>query len=452
MNNKRVNKKLIYMRLCRVSLLSSFFFLALFIVTRNSSYIEINIIPYICLLFALTSYFLYIYYSVRYLSIKEKLKLSFISYFSNIGVAMMSLLCVVSLGVIYTNKDFKDWFVTTSMATMKHQYYCKIFYDEDDINEVLSNNYIVEVDEQVDTSLINPNETVEKYENLDLLDLMGEELNTDLTFTSEPVFYEYSNISEAFKDEYPFHYENEYEAQIFFGHTKEEKYRLIRTKVNKQDAYLAVIYDPSSVSVEVTKKLGIKGEYVTSMAKRTDALIAVNGGRFRDVNGNGSGGIPTGVTISKGEIVGDRGYQNKFGVIGINNDNILVLHKNINAKQAIDYGIRDAVTSGPFLIVNGKTSYTKGNGGYGYDARTAIGQRKDGIILLLVVDANDTRTSGASMVNLTKFFQKYGVINAAALDGGTSAVMVEKGVLISDPINSKLQHKTRAIATSVIVQ
>ncbi len=452
MNNRKVTAKIIYLRLCRVTLLASFFFLALFIVLSNSSYTETSILKYFCLLFMLTTYILYVYYFIRYKSIKEKIKLNIFGYISNVGVGLLSIVCLMGLGIIYTNNDFKEWFVTTSMATMKHQYYCKIFYGKDTINEVMGNNYIVEVDEKVDTSLINPNEAVEKYENMDILEILGGEVSDDLSFTDEPVFNEYSNISEAFKDEYQLHYENEYEANIFMGHTKDEKYRMIRTKVNKQDAYLAVIYDPSTISVEVTQKLGFKGEYVTSMAKRTNALVAVNGGRFSDVNGKGSGGIPSGVTISKGKIVMDRGYQKKFGVIGINNDNILVLYKGINAKEGIEYGIRDAVTSGPFLIVNGKSSYTKGNGGYGYDARTIIGQRADGIILLLVVDANDTRTGGASMVNVTKFMQNYGAVNAAALDGGTSAVMVENGELISDPINSKMQHKTRPVATALIVQ
>ena len=135
----------------------------------------------------------------------------------------------------------------------------------------------------------------------------------------------------------------------------------------------------------------------------------------------------------------------------ITNDNKLALYKNKSAKQLVKLGVRDAVTSKPFLIINGKALYTKGNGGYGYDARTAIGQRADGVMLLLVVEANDSRTNGASMKELTKVFQDYGAINAAALDGGTSSVMVEKGLLISDPINTPFVHQTRKIATSFIV-
>ena len=94
----------------------------------------------------------------------------------------------------------------------------------------------------------------------------------------------------------------------------------------------------------------------------------------------------------------------------------------------------------PFLIVNGKPSFIKGNGGWGIAARTAIGQRKDGIVLFLVVDSNYNRTKGATMADLVDIMQKYGAVNAANLDGGTSSVMVVEGEMINDPIDSANRH------------
>ena len=69
------------------------------------------------------------------------------------------------------------------------------------------------------------------------------------------------------------------------------------------------------------------------------------------------------------------------------------------------------------------------------------------------------------MVDLTDIMDKYGAINAANLDGGTSTVMVlqQKEALkykdactstycyINDPVDGALRHRTRAIATSIIV-
>ena len=452
MKNRKTSDKIKYMRLCRVCLLSAFLFLALYIISKNSSFVKLAVIKYFCLLLMAVSYTLYVIFFVRFLSHKNEQKLGIKSYACNALVAVMSFACLYGLSVIYLNKDFKEWFVTKAMATMSHQYYCKIFYNDDIINEVMSENYIVEVDEEVDTSLINSHQAVDMYESMDVLDNMSSKVDINLIYSSEPSFSEFSTVQEDFKDEYYLSYANEFEEQIFKGHTKDEKYRLIRTTLSKQNAFLAVIYNPADVSVEVSAKVGFKGEYVVDMAQRTGAVIAINGGRFTDIDRRGNGGLPSGVTLSHGQIITNRLVQDKYGIIGINKDNILVLYKGLDANQVAANGVRDAVTSGPFLVVNGKSSYTKGNGGYGSDARTVIGQRADGIMLLLVVESNDARTDGATMRECADFMIQYGAINAANLDGGTSSVIAENGIMLNDPINSRFQHETRPVSTAFIVK
>lgn len=180
------------------------------------------------------------------------------------------------------------------------------------------------------------------------------------------------------------------------------------------------------------------------------------------------GGRPTGVTISNGKVITDNTYSSDAqsgGLIGMTYDNKLVLIKNATALKAKNMNVRDGVSWGPFLIVNGKKSFIKGNGGWGYAARTAIGQRSDGIILLLAVNSNSTRTKGADMGDLTEIMGNYGAINASNLDGGTSTVMVlpksealkyrsdcnTAYCYINDPVDSNLQHKTRGIPTTIIV-
>lgn len=306
---------------------------------------------------------------------------------------------------------------------MNHQYLCKWFYNDDEILKVIKGNYIVEVNEETNTDLID----------------MKEEIT----------------------------YDNEYEEQIL-KHNKDEKYKIIELEVNGQKGYLVAIYDPSMVKVSVTKSLGVKGQLVTKMAEDNKAILSVNGGGFYDPGNNSTGGMPTGVTISNGKVITDNNYSSytqSGGIIGITSDNKLVLIKGATAQKALNMNVRDGVSWGPFLIVNGKKSFIKGNGGWGYAARTAIGQRSDGIILLLVINSNSSRTKGADMVDLTDIMDKYGAINAANLDGGTSTVMVlpQKEALkykdtctstycyINDPVDGALRHRTRAIATSIIV-
>ncbi len=246
--------------------------------------------------------------------------------------------------------------------------------------------------------------------------------------------------------------ENEYERAVL-ERGLEEDYKLITFEVNGCTAYLAIIYDPSMVRVTTTNKIGVRGQYVTDMAKRENAIVAINGGGFYDPNYSSSGGSPRGIVIADGKVITNNTYGKTAtgGIIGFTKENKLVLLKNTTAEEALQKGVRDAVSWGPFLIVNGKSAYTKGNGGWGYAARTAIGQRADGIVLFLVVDSNYNRTKGANMVDMTTIMENYGAINAANLDGGTSSVMVVNGEMISHPIDSTLQNQTRPIATAFIM-
>ena len=140
------------------------------------------------------------------------------------------------------------------------------------------------------------------------------------------------------------------------------------------------------------------------------------------------------------------------GIIGFNKENKLVLGK-MSAQEAVNKGIRDGIDFGPFLIVNGKPSFIKGNGGWGTAPRSAIGQRKDGIVLFLVMDGRDYKNgiSGSDMVDLTEFLMRYGAYNASNLDGGTSSGLAINGELISKPVNGNGEKSTRAIPDAWIV-
>ncbi len=312
--------------------------------------------------------------------------------------------CSSFLFILYGPFDnFKTWLITTAMATMNHQHYCKWFYNTDEINKVLASNSVGRSDSDTDPGLITFDEEVE--------------------------------------------YANEYEKAVL-QRAEDAIYKIIEFEVNGCDAYLAVIYDASKISVGVSKNIGRSGQYIYDMAREQGAVLAINGGGFYDPNYNSNGANPIGVTIADGKIITDEVYNSmNGGIIGFDLENRLVLLRDATAEDAVKYGLRDAVTMGPFLIVNGQMADIKGNGGWGYGARTAIGQRKDGIVLMLVVDSNEFRTKGASIKDLAVIMEQYGAVNAANLDGGTSSALVINNKIINDPINSALQHKTRGIPT-----
>lgn len=402
-----VNRKKKGLIISWISLFVGMSSLVLYVIGRHSSLLIKPVLKYIFLVLTILAI---IFLGIGiYLIIKGKKRRGFKKFkfwIFSILVILYMIGCTGFLGLLYgPYHGFRDWLITTAMGTMNHQYLCKWFYSDEYVKKVLSENYIDDGGAETDTSLID-----------------GEESDV---------------------------YANEYEREVL---EREEGalYKVIRFKVNGCNAYLGVVYDASKISVGHTKWFGTNihsGQYVYDMAKEQGSVLTINGGGFEDIGSNGKGADPIGVTISKGKILTDNGMAASSGVIGFNKDNILVLRKKTNAQKLIEEGVRDAVTMGPFLIVNGKPSFIKGNGGWGYAARTAIGQRKDGIVLFLVVDSNEFRTNGASMKDLTDIMMQYGAVNAANLDGGTSSAMVVEGEMINDPIDSLLRHRTRGIPT-----
>lgn len=317
-------------------------------------------------------------------------------------------ICTVLFLLYGPYSGFREWLVTTAMTTMTHQYFATWFYDDDVIDHILNNNKVIETD---------------KSSNPDLIDKSLANKTT---------------------------YENEYERQILERDKDNNDYKIIDIKGKGYSGYLVAVYDPSRIKTVVTKKLGTSGQYLTKMAEDNDALIAINGGGFDDPNFSSTGGSPLGITICDGKSVTSKSYAGSGGLIGFDKDDRLILGK-MTLAQAQKAGIRDCVTFGPFLIVDGEPAKVLGNGGWGSAPRTVIGQRKDGIVLFLVIDGRTATRPGADMDDLIEVMQRYGAYNAANLDGGTSSVLVVNNTIVNDPIDSTGAHKTRPIATGFIL-
>ena len=321
------------------------------------------------------------------------------------------------VGLLYIpGTGFKDWLITTAMTTMTHQYYATWFYNDYDIGIVMANNTVVE---------------------------SGEDTNPDLIEFSTPDFNQTS-------------YKNEFEREIFTKDEGNDLYKIITINRYGFKGKLAVVYDPSHVKLGVSPGIGTDvdtayGQFITKISSNYNAPIAINASGFYDPTGNTWGGVPHGIVISNGKLIANnRKALGVGGVIGFNKENKLILSR-MTAQQALNSGIRDCVEFGPFLIVNGKSSYINGNGGWGISARTAIGQRADGIVLLLVIDGRQIGSPGADMNDLTKIMMEYGAINAANLDGGTSSAMSLNGQIITNPRNSAYVAKTRPVPNAWIV-
>lgn len=209
--------------------------------------------------------------------------------------------------------------------------------------------------------------------------------------------------------------------------------------------YMMLVSDPSRVYVYALPKFGGKdGLKLQEIVASEGAVAGVNGGGYHDAGGTGTGTRPIGIVISRG--VWRNGDKNDtYKVIGFDNDNKLVVGK-MTGNDAINKGIRDALYWGPALIVNGKAVSVSGGGGL--NPRTAIGQRADGTVLLLVIDGRQPNSMGASYKDLIGIMQSYGAVTAANLDGGYSTSMVYKGEIL----NHLRFSGERSIPTAILVE
>ena len=287
--------------------------------------------------------------------------------------------------------SFKEFWITSAMTTMSHQYLATWIYNEDYIQKVLARNITIEVDEISDPSKIK--------------------------------FRKYTTTI----------YKNEYEKQIL-THEKDELYKVIEVSGSRYQGFLIAVYDPSRIHIATTAYLGVRGESILTVSERENAIIAMNAGGFYDPDWNSNGALPHGTVISNGQIVSDFTDAGMGGgFIGFTKEDKFMLG-NMSKEEAIEFGYRDAIEFGPYLIVNGKRSFFKGNGGWGVAPRSAIGQRQDGIVLMLVINGRSATSLGADMIDLCDIMERYGAYNAANLDGGSSSELVINQEIVNSPV------------------
>lgn len=287
---------------------------------------------------------------------------------------------------------FRNLFINTALKTKDHKYFADIFYSKETIDKVYNSNYFVSIDDDTKTDDI-------------IID------------TSEKVSYD-----------------NEYDKEILTRDSGNDDYKVIKLKIGISNAYLVAIYDPTKVKLIRSKSFnnGRYGEQVTTMCKNYGGLVCINGGGFEDPYGTGSD-IPLGYVIDDSKIVWPlSNWDTQRGnLIGFNDKGILLLLSDSTGNEALEKGMTSGLEFGPFLIVNGKPLEIVGDP-WGRSPRVAIAQRKDGVVLFLVIDG-ENYINGGTLQEMVDVLLKYGAYNAANLDGGHSASLSINGVLYNNP-------------------
>ncbi len=338
-----------------------------------------------------------------------------------ISTCVLTSYLLIMYGVtflFYGSYGVKDFIINKALASMNYQYIASFFYDNKTINQIASSHQLEPESQTIYEDLVS-------FEDIKL---------------NQP------------------EYVNQYEEAVL-SNKENAPYKIIKVEGTLEntdyhyEGFLAVIYDPSKVKLAVSSGMGIDetayGEIIPTMAKREKAILAMNAGGFYDPDWMSNGGIPHGPVIKDGVLLTNfRQYPANGGIIGFNNENKLVLLK-VSGEEAVQMGVRDAVDWGPFLIINGENQQK--NSAYTWAlARTAIGQRKDGIVLMLVIDGLQEHSKGATFYEMAKIMERYGAYNAANLDGGTSASLWANGDFINIPFNGE-QRTIRRLPNAWIV-
>lgn len=268
-------------------------------------------------------------------------------------------------------KAVREMLVTTAMNTMTHQYFATMFLDQEEIDEIIARN--------------RPSEEIG---NQDLNDI---------------------KISDAVDD----------------------GIELIDVSSSSFKGYLLIINDPSRVKLATAPRLGTVGATTSQIVEANDAIGGINGGGFKD-DALGTGGKPDGLLMQDGKLI--NGYEySSYKVVGLDYDNKLIVSNSTSYSALKKLNVRDAVSFGPVIVINGQPTIYSGTGGYGIHPRSAIGQRKDGAILMLVIDGRQVDSLGATLKNVQDIMLQYGAYNAFNLDGGASSTLVYNNKVVNHP-------------------
>jgi exopolysaccharide biosynthesis protein len=224
-------------------------------------------------------------------------------------------------------------------------------------------------------------------------------------------------------------------ANIKVFSLKEAGYRGYMAKVK--------LHDPPAIKLILSNdKIGDKGETTSAAAKRTNAVLAINGGGFAKKNGLL---YPMGITVVDGKI--RTFYRTDLSFIGFNNKGDLVGGNITTKKQIEDMNIMQGATFVPTLLKNGKKLTIPKAYANTKEPRTLIGHFSNGDLLFIVIDGRQKGSSGVTLEEAQDKLLEFNVRDAYTLDGGGSSTFVYKGKVMNNPSDGR----ERKVVSSFVI-
>jgi len=283
-------------------------------------------------------------------------------YLFSFGASMLFLSGLILFLLYGPISFFKVTIITSAMTTKDHQCLAEIFYSDETIEWVRANNAVVALDSKTETDKVQTDKVDEERELITVREISGATYN----------------------------------------------------------GFVMEVSDPSWVRLGIPKGFGTKGQKLPFLIEDYKALAGINAGGFADVGGYGNGGNAVGMVMIDGVTIKEP-YTKYVNLVGINEDDVLVLGRH-KASDLDELNLRCACEFDPFLIINGEPAEIRGDGGWGYAPRTAIGQRQDGTIIFVVIDGRSATSIGATMKDLQNIMIDEQCYNATNLDGGSSVM------------------------------
>mgnify|MGYP000557966000 FL=1 len=324
-----------------------------------------------------------------------------------LGMIFIALVLTITLICHGPSESAKELFATTILETGQLKFLANVFLSKDELQEIVDKNSLQDMDAEVDENLINTDGNKEKE------------------------LIEIHNVS----------------GDGFEG-------------------TMMVVNDPSKISLATTYPWSEYGKELGVIVDEAGAIAGVNGGIYYS-SGN-KGGRPYGVTVSNGEIQDITLGWSGLYLIGFDENNLLRIislegmNKSAVEKMVKEEKIRDAISfqeessdaNNHFvkLIINGEKRELSGKGS-GQNPRTAIGQRKDGSVLILVTDGRGKNGHlGATASDLIEIMAEYGAVNAANIDGGSSSSLYYNKKYLRTSVTFYYTNSSWRLPTAFVVK
>lgn len=324
-----------------------------------------------------------------------------------LGMIFIALVLTITLICHGPSESAKELFATTILETGQLKFLANVFLSKDELQKIVDKNSLQDMDVEVDENLINTEGNKEKE------------------------LIEIHNVS----------------GDGFEG-------------------TMMVVNDPSKISLATTYPWSEYGKELGVIVDEAGAIAGVNGGIYYS-SGN-KGGRPYGVTVSNGEIQDITLGWSGLYLIGFDENNLLRIislegmNKSAVEKMVKEEKIRDAISfqeessdaNNHFvkLIINGEKRELSGKGS-GQNPRTAIGQRKDGSVLILVTDGRGKNGHlGATASDLIEIMAEYGAVNAANVDGGSSSSLYYNKKYLRTSVTFYYTNSSWRLPTAFVVK